>query len=431
MFLGNVLLLIVSILGVLHGVHAQNTTFPLILSGSGIVVGENIRHPSGNIFNQVLLTGQSITLQAKPGQITRASFMDHNLDIVQVEFSGAGTFTINLDPTTFIPARFPPLYNQQVRYVTGTASIVIEGAYTSTYLSVFTVGKINAVNQALFPSGQYYDAQADVTLVEVINSTGMGGMQLSNTVFSGYTGKIGIDARGVPIAVRLVVGDIDARGDAVPHLLFGRESFTVPASNSGLRIAGGDLQQSNKVYIIAVSEAANLIFQANVKSDGTQLMIQKMRGSFNFIDQPILNFAPQSLNDRGYDYQFEEGNFMLVSFSGHTSGFFVCVIGSHIKGSAVVLSITGRFNSEIDFIDANKIHVTMVAEKVKAFQDSVDNLVYDDTIEELAFESGLPVLKLFNFEMNFQTYTSGMYLVTLKDTDGFIESSRGTFEQVR
>ena len=72
--------------------------------------------------------------------------------------------------------------------------MVIDGADANTFFSIFTVGRINAFNQALFPEGQVYDAQADVTLVEVVNSTGMGGIQLSNTVFSGSTGKTGIDA---------------------------------------------------------------------------------------------------------------------------------------------------------------------------------------------------------------------------------------------
>ena len=152
--------------------------------------------------------------------------MDEDEDIVQVEFSGAGTFTVTLDPATFLPAALPPRYNQQVEYVTGKPSVVIEGADSSTFFSIFTVGSINAVNQALFPEGQVYDAQADITLVEVINSMGMGGMQLSNTVFSGNTGKVGVDARGVPIAVRLTVGDVDA--DAVPHL-FDRRRFVYGA----------------------------------------------------------------------------------------------------------------------------------------------------------------------------------------------------------
>ena len=259
---------------------------PILLSGSGDIAGENIQHPNGNVFDQVLLTGQSIQLQANAGQITRVSFMDEDEDIVQVEFSGAGTLTVNLDPASFLPAALPPRYNQEVEYVTGKPSVVIEGADSSTFFSIFTVGSINAVNQALFPEGQVYDAEADVTLVEVINSTGMGGMQLSNTVFSGSTGKVGVDARGVPIAVRLTIGDIDASGDAVPHLLFGTGSFTVAASNPGLRITGGDLAQTNGASII-VAQTGSMIpgfetvtTQNNFKSDSTPQPTQSLNASF-------------------------------------------------------------------------------------------------------------------------------------------------------
>ena len=248
---------------------------PLVLDGSGNIAGENIQHANGNVFDQILLTGESVQLQAKPGQITRVSFMDENEDIVQVEFSGNGTFTVTLDPATFLPPAIPPRYNQAVEYVTGKPSVVIDGADANTFFSIFTVGTINAFNQALFPEGQVYDAQADVTLVEVVNSTGMGGIQLSNTVFSGSTGKTGIDARGVPISVRLTIGDIDASGDAVPHILFGSGSFTVPAGNPGLRITGGDLLQTNGAAVVVAESGSTttgfdtLITQNNFKSDNT------------------------------------------------------------------------------------------------------------------------------------------------------------------
>ena len=259
---------------------------PLVLEGSGDIVGEDIQHPNGNIFDQVLLTGESIRLQARSNQITRVSFMDEDEDIVQVEFSGTGTFTVTLDPVTFLPAALPPRYNQEVMYVTGKPSVVIDGADANTFLSIFTVGSINAVNQALFPEGQVYDAQADVTLVEVINSTGMGGMQLSNTVFSGSMGNVGVDARGVPIAVRLTIGDIDTSGDAVPYLLFDDGSFTVPASNSGLRITGGNLAQTNGASIVvAVSGSTtpsfeSLITQNNFKSDNTPQPTQSIVATY-------------------------------------------------------------------------------------------------------------------------------------------------------
>ncbi len=259
---------------------------PLVLEGTGDIAGENIQHPNGNVFDQILLTGESIRLLARPNQITRVSFMDETEDIVQVEFSGAGNFTVTLDPTTFLPPAIPPRYNQAVEYVTGRPSVVIDGANSNTFFSIFTVGRINAVNQALFPEGQVYDAQADVTLVEVINSTGMGGMQLSNTVFSGSTGKVGIDARGVPIAVRLTVGDIDADGDAVPHLLFGEGSFTVAAGNPGLRITGGDLVQTNGASIVVAESGSTtrgfdrLITQNNFKSDNTPQPTQIINATF-------------------------------------------------------------------------------------------------------------------------------------------------------
>ncbi len=248
---------------------------PLVLDGSGDIAGEDIQHANGNVFDQILLTGESVQLQAKPGQITRVSFMDENEDIVQVEFSGNGTFTVTLDPATFLPPAIPPRYNQTVEYVTGKPSVVIDGADANTFFSIFTVGTINAFNQALFPEGQVYDAQADVALVEVVNSTGLGGVQLSNTVFSGSTGKVGVDARGVPIAVRLTVGDIDADGDAVPHLLFGEGSFTVAAGNPGLRITGGDLLQTNGAAVVVAESGSTttgfdtLITQNNFKSDNT------------------------------------------------------------------------------------------------------------------------------------------------------------------
>ena len=262
------------------------TEAPLILDGSGDIAGENIMHSNGNIFDQVLLTGESIRLQARPNQITRVSFMDENEDIVQVEFSGAGTFTVTLAPSTFLPPALPPRYNQAVEYVTGKSSVIIDGADSTTFFSIFTVGSINAVNQALFPEGQVYDAQADVTLVEVINSTGIGGIQLSNTVFSGSTGKVGVDARGVPIAVRLTLGDIDASGDAVPHLLFGEGSFTVVAGNPGLRITGGDLVQTNGASIVVAESGSTtrgfdrLITQNNFKSDNIPQPTRSINATF-------------------------------------------------------------------------------------------------------------------------------------------------------
>ena len=274
---------------------------PLVIDVTGDIAGENIQHPNGNIFDQILLTGETIQLQARPGQITRVSFMDETEDIVQVEFSGTGTFTVTLDPATFLPPAIPPRYNQAVEYVTGKPSVVIDGGDANTFFSIFTVGSINAFNQALFPEGQVYDAQADVTLVEVANSTGMGGMQLSNVAFSGSTGNVGVDARGVPIAVRLTIGDIDADGDAVPHLLFGSGSFTVAAGNPGLRITGGDLLQTNGAAVVVAESGSTttgfdtLITQNNFKSDNTPQPTQSIVATFTNEDGDEITVAVEEL----------------------------------------------------------------------------------------------------------------------------------------
>lgn len=64
---------------------------------------------------------------------------------------------------------------------------------------------------------------------------------------------------------------IDASGSANPYLLYGTGSFTVPPANSGLRITGGDLKQSNGKPIVVAQGGATapwfntLISQNNFK----------------------------------------------------------------------------------------------------------------------------------------------------------------------
>jgi hypothetical protein len=248
----------------------------LVDSGSGVVVGEDIMHANGNVYNQVLLTGQSVTLRTDGSEITRVSFLDENEAIVQVEFSGKAVVTVSLEPSTFIGAAPPTKYNQPtVNYVGGRPTVRVEQADENTFLSIFTVGSINAFNQALFPEGEVYDAMADVALLEITNSTGFGGILCANTRFNSDNGSVGLRAPDVPVAVRVLIGDIDASGDGVPYLLFGAGSFTVAAPNPGMRITGGDLRQSNgRAIIIAAGSGQSrgfdtLIYQNNVKSDGT------------------------------------------------------------------------------------------------------------------------------------------------------------------
>lgn len=273
-------------------------TVDLVINGSGDTVGENISHSNGNVYNQVLLSGQNVSLRTDGSEITRLSFLDINDDIVQVEFSGNAVVTVSLDPDTFIPAAPSAKYNQPtVNYVKGHPTVQVEGADENTFLSIFTVGSINAVNQALFPEGEVYDAMADVALVEITNSTGFGGILCANTRFSGSTGKVGINAPDVPVSVRILVGDIDASGEAIAHLNFGDNSFTVAATNPGLRITGGDLMQTNGAAIVIAPSGSttpgfdSLISQNNVKSDGTEQPTKSIATTFSNADGQEINIT--------------------------------------------------------------------------------------------------------------------------------------------
>ena len=50
-----------------------------IVSGNGEEVGTDIEF-QGNIYDQILMTGVSITVEADPEQIVRVSYQDENFD---------------------------------------------------------------------------------------------------------------------------------------------------------------------------------------------------------------------------------------------------------------------------------------------------------------------------------------------------------------
>ena len=54
--------------------------------GGGEEVGSDIAF-QGNTYDQVLMTGGTVVIEADPGQIVRTSYLDGNGDILQAEFS--------------------------------------------------------------------------------------------------------------------------------------------------------------------------------------------------------------------------------------------------------------------------------------------------------------------------------------------------------
>ena len=253
-------------------------------TGDSLPEWQDIRHPNGNFYDQVLLTGPAVTVRADPGQVTRVSFIDTNDDIVQVEFSGEGSLTVMLENAS---GPLPPaLYNQSVGYMKGQPTLILAGATEATYLSVFSVGRSNAVipyprllelgygaaqlaaanivtgvvptdrvpaalggngtetfasrNQAsaLFQAAANYDGIADVRALAVQSpSSKLGGIFGGNVRFGAREGPTGIHAPGVAVAVRVVLHDLQAESDGLPLLQLGSCPATL--------IAGGSLRQPN------------------------------------------------------------------------------------------------------------------------------------------------------------------------------------------
>jgi hypothetical protein len=240
------------------------------ITGAATEVGSNIVHANGNVYDQVLLTGPVASVKADPGQITRVSFIDLTNDIVQVEYSGPGTLTIALDNATGpAPAQN---YNQpSVAYMKGHARLVVDGGEATSHISIFSVGKVTAVDQTLLRSGMAYDGMADLASLTIHTLYGQfGGVRTANASYFATTGYTGLYAPGVEFE-RVYIGDINASDSATP-------TFTVRISHA-TEIHGGDALQTNGRWI-QVGSMTVIHFEAGTKSDGTFQSAQSNRGRF-------------------------------------------------------------------------------------------------------------------------------------------------------
>ncbi len=244
-------------------------TFVGKIAGSAAEVGTDISHPNGHIYDQVLLQSASASVKSDAGQMTRLSYVDLTDDIVQVEFSGSGILTINLENSSG-PA-VATKYNQPgVSYMKGHASIAITGADATTNLSIFSVGPLTAVDQALFRVGTTYDGWADIALVTIATTDGhFGGVRTANANYFRAQGMAGLYAPGVQFSGPVLVGDIDGTSSA--------NAFLVVGSVADARITGGDLFQDNGDGV-EVSGIAHLQFTAGTSSQGAVIPAQPNRG---------------------------------------------------------------------------------------------------------------------------------------------------------
>ncbi|HVS50888.1 MAG TPA: immunoglobulin domain-containing protein [Opitutaceae bacterium] len=231
--------------------------------------GEEVQHDvfvaaNGNTFDQVLVEGAAATVTADYtlNQITRTSFIDLNDDIVQVEFSGPGTLSLVLDNASG-PA-LPVNYNQSVTYWKGHAGIVITGATEDTNVSVFSVGRITAVNPALFRDDVAYNGIADLAFIAIASSNGkFGGVRAADANFFATKGLTGLYAPGVQFVGPVYLGDISAFDAATPVLMLG-------SATNNTWITGGDFLQANG-RPVQVSGLTQLKFTNGTDSHGNAL----------------------------------------------------------------------------------------------------------------------------------------------------------------
>ncbi len=236
----------------------------------------DIFHPgTGFTYDQVLLGGGAASVTADPGQILRMSYIDLNDDIVQVEFSGAGTLTLVLDNVSGPAA--PQKYNQTTVYMKGHAGIVLAGANATTNLTVFSVGRLTSGNPDLFKDVPY-DGVADLAFIAIASTDGkFGGLRAADASFFAAKGLTGVYAPNVQFTGPVFVNDIAASGNATPVLILG--------SGSDVRITGGDLLQTNN-RAVQVNGITQLKFTAGSNSHGVgfSAQINRARLEMNGVD---------------------------------------------------------------------------------------------------------------------------------------------------
>ncbi|ACB76648.1 GDSL-type esterase/lipase family protein [Opitutus terrae] len=261
-------------------VTVRVTDQPQKVTGCGYEFAADITHPNGNVYDQVLLTGPIVTIRADPGQMVRASYLDLNDDIVQIEFAGPGELTVSLAAAS-APA-FPQNYRQEINYVKGHATIAIAGADEATNLSVFTVGRKTAVQQSLFLE-VLYDGIADLARVIIASPTRrFGGLRTADAEYWATYGDTGISAPGVRFSGPVNLHNISAREQAVPVLVTGPidprevEGRTIDGC---VLVAGGDMAQPGG-RAIEVGDVAAIYFGGGEDSHGTPLPAQQNRASF-------------------------------------------------------------------------------------------------------------------------------------------------------
>jgi hypothetical protein len=240
----------------------------------------------GAVYDMVLLAGTGVTIEPDLGQSVRVMFIDTNDDIVNVEYSGAGS--LQFDFETFTGPAYPVRYNQVVSYVKGHAFVTVAAPNNTSNLKIYSVGRANSLNQALFRNHLVYDGVVDLGRVTLatVGPRSFGTLDLANVRFSGSSGGVGIAASDISFASAVSLHDIHATGTAISILQFG--------SVNEVRVLGGSLWRADGRPVM-ISGVAQPTFLTGTNSHGDPL---PTRGTFeqgSFGTFAIRNNPPTNL----------------------------------------------------------------------------------------------------------------------------------------
>ncbi|HYD83171.1 MAG TPA: serine hydrolase, partial [Opitutus sp.] len=141
-------------------------------------------------------------------------------------------------------------------------------------VSVFSVGRANAIDQSLFRADVTYDGVADIQAIGVQSGSGrFGGIRAGNAELWGTTGWVGINATRVSFEGPVRIGNLSASDAAEPMLRM------ETGAGANVDIAGGDLLQEN-ARAIHLDGAITVTAIAGEASSGEARPTQVLRGTF-------------------------------------------------------------------------------------------------------------------------------------------------------
>jgi len=207
----------------------------------------------GKTYDQVMMTGSSVTVTPDAGQIVRVDFLDADGDIVRAEYAGAGSMTVSLANASSGQVAASK-YATTTTYMQGLATITISGSDGTSNLAIYSVSTGNAVgglsNTSLFGSdgsktGGDNLANVARVIIQANSSNPIGGEFGSifggNAIFGDSGGTVGIVAPNIQFkSGTIAVGNILPTGTATGVVQLGQFS-----DNKTLTVRGGQLTTSS------------------------------------------------------------------------------------------------------------------------------------------------------------------------------------------